>query len=391
MGIAKESSYGVTHYEPSKTYEGYTLFAPLGDFFTWLIDMDGRIVHAWQLPYRPGQHAKLLPNGNLLYLGRTRAQKGPEAGLGGFGGRAMISDWNSNVVWEYQNDFMHHDFSPMKNGNFLLLYWPSLTPEAFEKKLKGGPPARIASSTRVGAPGKMWACGILEVTPEKEVVWEWKDYEHLDPEVEVLGPIDWRSEWLHANAVEELPDGNVLLTSRGVSAIHIIDKKTGKVKWRSTPEMGVCHPHDATMLPNGNIMWFDNGMERNDTEQMYTRVAEVNPRTNKIVWEYKDNPPHEFYSGIQGGCQRLPNGNTLICESTRGRLFEVTPDKEIVWEFVNPCYGYDLGPGWWNGVRKCFRYSPDYEGLKGKTLDQEEYVWLNKAMGLYKPKTGRGR
>ena len=38
----------------------------------------------------------------------------------------------------------------------------------------------------------------------------------------------------------------------------------------------------------------------------------------------------------RGAAQRLPNGNTLITESERGRVFEVTPQKEIVWEFWNP-------------------------------------------------------
>lgn len=386
MGIAKDSQFGVTHYDPSKACEGYTLFASLGDFYAWLIDMEGRIVHAWQLPYRPGQHAKLLPDGKLLYLGRSQDQKGPEEGLGGFGGKALISDWDSNVLWEYSNDYMHHDFSPTSKGNFLVLYWSCLMPKDIEAKIKGGPPSHIAESTRVGAPGKMWACGIQEITPEKKVVWEWRDYEHLDPEIEILGPLDWRSEWLHANAVEELPNEDILLTSRGISAIHIIDKKTGDVKWRFSGD--ISHPHDASMLENGNILVFDNGMGRINSELCYSRVVEINPRTNKIVWEFKDNPPHEFYSGIQGGCQRLPNGNTLIVESTRGRIFEVTPDCEIVWEFVNPSYGYDLGPSWWNGVRKAFRYSPDYEGLKGKTLDHEKFYWLNKAWGLYKPSSG---
>jgi hypothetical protein len=34
--------------------------------------------------------------------------------------------------------------------------------------------------------------------------------------------------------------------------------------------------------------------------------------------------------------RRLPNGNTLIVESQAGRAIEVTPDQEIVWEFVHP-------------------------------------------------------
>jgi hypothetical protein len=58
--------------------------------------------------------------------------------------------------------------------------------------------------------------------------------------------------------------------------------------------------------------------------------------SESIEWEYRASPPEMFYSQIKGSNQRLPNGNTLICESQNGRAFEVTRDKEIVWEFYNP-------------------------------------------------------
>jgi len=54
-----------------------------------------------------------------------------------------------------------------------------------------------------------------------------------------------------------------------------------------------------------------------------------------IVWEYKGDEKNKFFSLASGSCQRLPNGNTLITESDRGRVFEVTPQGQIVWEYVN--------------------------------------------------------
>lgn len=391
MGLAKEKYCGVTYCDSSNTYNGYTLFAPLGGFWAWLIDMQGKIVHAWKMPYRPGQHGVLLPDGNLLYLGRSQDQRGPEQGLGGFGGKLLIADWDSNVIWEHKNDYMHHDCWPMKNGNFLILIWSGLMPREVRAKIKGGVPKSFMEGTRIGGPGttskeEMWTGSILEITPEKKVVWEWKEYEHLDPELDIINPLDWPSEWTHTNSVQELPNGDILISTRSLSSLYIIDRNTGDVKWRWGPGE-LAHQHDATMVENGNIICFDNGMGRPNTELKYSRVVEVDPKTNKIVWEYKDNPPNEFYSAIQGGCQRLPNGNTLITESTRGRIFEVTHDGEIVWEFVNPCYGWDLGPGWWNGVRRVYRYGPDYEGLKGKTLDAKKFNWLNKVYGLDKMRT----
>ena len=76
----------------------------------------------------------------------------------------------------------------------------------------------------------------------------------------------------------------------------------------------------------------------------YSRVLEINPVTLEVVWEYSalkakiatDNNPNIFFSPLQGNVQRLPNGNTLICEAAYGRVFEVTPDLDTVWEYVDP-------------------------------------------------------
>jgi outer membrane protein assembly factor BamB len=80
------------------------------------------------------------------------------------------------------------------------------------------------------------------------------------------------------------------------------------------------------MLPNGRVLLFNNGTEQ-------STVLEVDPRTDKIEWQYT---APGFFSEKRGSNQRLANGNTLITESDRGRVFEVTPEGEVVWEFVNP-------------------------------------------------------
>jgi hypothetical protein len=85
------------------------------------------------------------------------------------------------------------------------------------------------------------------------------------------------------------------------------------------------------VLENGNILLFDNGVYRK-----YSRVIEIDPRSGKIVWEYKGNPPESFFYVDRGAAQRLPNGNTLIVDSAEGRVIEVTKSGEVVWEFYNP-------------------------------------------------------
>ena len=67
-----------------------------------------------------------------------------------------------------------------------------------------------------------------------------------------------------------------------------------------------------------------------------SRVLELDPVRREIVWSFEGDPPESFFSKRRGSNQRLPNGNTLICESEKGRVFEVDTQGELVWEFWNP-------------------------------------------------------
>jgi hypothetical protein len=109
---------GITVYHPDKVDHGYTLFAPMTGTSAYLIDMQGRIVHHWALPYRPGAYGDLLDNGRLLVAGRTGKSPVP---FGGAGGTLMELDWDGQVLWEYVEDTMHHDFCRLPNGNSMVL------------------------------------------------------------------------------------------------------------------------------------------------------------------------------------------------------------------------------------------------------------------------------
>jgi hypothetical protein len=85
------------------------------------------------------------------------------------------------------------------------------------------------------------------------------------------------------------------------------------------------------MLENGNILIFDNGVDRRSS-----RAIEIEPLAGRIVWEYEADPPAAFYTSQRGSAQRLPNGNTLLCDGNGGRAFEVDAGGETVWEWFNP-------------------------------------------------------
>lgn len=118
----------------------------------------------------------------------------------------------------------------------------------------------------------------------------------------------------------------------------IVERSSGQIIWRLGRDT-LSHQHYPHEMPNGNILIFDNGTYRENVALNFSRVIEVDRKTKQIVWQYTDTPPQNFFSPYISGAQRLPNGNTLITEGNYGRLFEVTQDKEIVWEYVNPHFG----------------------------------------------------
>jgi len=324
--------------------------------------MEGNFVHHWDVAHDPGTHGVLLPNGNLLYAGEIPDNPLPE--FGGGGGELLEIDWDGNVVWRYEDPYLHHDFQRLANGNTMILRWVK-TPDEVAAKIKGGVPG----TEREGA---IWSDCFQEITPEGKVVWEWLGYEHLDPETDAICPLCRRAEWTHANACFVLPDGNILTSFHTLNTIAIIDKNSGDFKWRWGPGE-LAHQHDPRMLDNGNILVFDNGAHRPARVVGYSRVLEVNP-DGQIVWEFKEESPLNYYSSFISGCQRLPNGNTLICEGAIGRFIEVTPDKEVVWEYISPFYA-KKNPVWGlaNLVFRAHRYGSDYPGLKGKDLDPDRF------------------
>ncbi|MBI3964100.1 MAG: aryl-sulfate sulfotransferase [Chloroflexi bacterium] len=164
-------------------------------------------------------------------------------------------------------------------------------------------------------------------------------------------------EWTHGNAVVELPDGRLALSFRNTSMVVFVDRETGELVWKlgAPPLSG---QHAPTPLPNGNLLIFDNGPHRLDESLPFSRVIEVDPTTKEIVWTYQDRPLSNFFSPRISNAQRLPNGNTLICEGWFGRLFEVTADGQTVWEYVSPYFG-DSPRGHVNHVFRAYRYGAE--------------------------------
>ncbi|HSW39779.1 MAG TPA: aryl-sulfate sulfotransferase [Acidobacteriota bacterium] len=411
-GVVRAQAYeaivgptGVLLYDREHVYEGYTLFSPMGSRTVYLIDMQGNVVHTWKTAYTPGSFAMMLENGNLL---RGGVLGGSPAAFGGAGGIVQEIDWDGNVVWEYKlqtpDAVQHHAFTRMPNGNTLILAWERISADEF---IARGREPRTIPVAGAGMNGRFntdfWVDFVREVNPAGETVWQWRAWDHVG-----TGPFQFDLnytvpdtmagsagyyDWTHFNAVEYLPETDqIILSSRNFSEIYFVDRKTGRMvyrwgnpsaygqgeapSWLNNGDQKMFGNHNVTHVGGTRFMIFDNGSERPEGNR--SAVIEIDITTGNIVWEYTAPTSNSFYTARQGAAQRLPNGNTLVTSSNHGHLFEVTREKKVVWDYVNPLVGEDQircflgGEGLnFNMIHRAYRYGKDFPGFAGKDLSRK--------------------
>ncbi len=155
--------------------EGYVLFHPGASTATYLMDMDGQVVHIWDGKFNCMQ-AYLKDNGNLLRL--ERDPDFPTFAAGGQGGRIIEYDWEGNVIWDFklatEKNLTHHDIEILPNGNILAITYDAVTKE--EAISIGRDPAQTPEAG-------IWLDKIVEIKPSGtnagEIVWEWRMIDHL--------------------------------------------------------------------------------------------------------------------------------------------------------------------------------------------------------------------
>lgn len=364
---------GVTRYDPDRTHDTYVLYSTT-EPRTLLVDMNGNEVNEW--PYGGFPPELVDPAVNDGRRGEVILQREPDI----FANETLLRcDWDGEVVWEWGADApdgaarQNHDLAPLPNGNLLVL---SMT----------------ESPDSIPFPDQ----AIYEVTPAGEVVWEWYASEHLEDcgftgekQRQLLSEDGRpRSSIFVLNAMDPVgpnpryeagddrfhPD-NLVINSREGCFVAVVEKATGDVVWRLGPEFPAAYDHtarafgadhgfprevdslsgnhDAHVIQEGrpgagNLLVFDNqgaaGVPPHYLAMFPgSRVLEIDPGTKEIVWQYdascSGEPYWRCYSSFISSARRLPNGNTLVCEGMNGRFLQVTPEGDVVWEFVNPHFG----------------------------------------------------
>jgi hypothetical protein len=315
---------GVTLHESELAYDGYNLYNSRWRDRAYLIDMKGEVAHTWFAPGLGGNwhHIEMLPSGELLTIHKD--------------GYLAKLDWNSKLLWKREL-FTHHDIATDESGEIWVL-----THDFAEIPFGDGKIPILDDY-------------IVALSPEGEVLRKFSVFELFGDAVkesrfEAIARVmnktgregieEKRSllDLFHTNTLERLDRdiggmktrGDFLICPKHLDLVAIVDLETNRVEW-SWGDGELQGPHQPSVISNGNILIFDNGGGRK-----YSRLVEVDPATNEIVWQYKADPPESFYSATRGGAQELPNGNILVTESDKGRVFEITRDGRTVWEFYNP-------------------------------------------------------
>ena len=437
MGRPTVFPTGTTLYDPSKCDSGYTLFMgrQIGAI---LINMNGKVVRQWKdfmgMPCKMIKGGHVL--GSLAARDAAIAsQDFADVTMIDWDGNV---EWTFNkydhvndpdgIEWAARQ---HHDYQMEGNPVGYPVPGQEVTPD-FGKMLilthKDVNKPKIS-------PHQLLDDCVIEIDREGNILWEWSVIDHFnefgfteeqknamyrDPTMRptgqgdlfhincasYVGPNHWYDE-----GDERFNPQNIIMDSRECNIMFIVSHETGEIVWQvgpdftKTPELRIfgtiVGPHHTHMIPKGlpgegHIMVYDNGgwagygapnqfsktglkVSRRDG----SRVVEFDPTTLEIVWECKgeeigatDAPftTHYFYSPLTSDAQRLPNGNTFICEGTSGRFMEFTPDNELVWEYNYPRLGSGL-------IYRAYRIPydwvpqlPEQEEVAIERIDNTEYV-----------------
>jgi hypothetical protein len=412
-GILAQAGCGSALASSADPAMSYVLVAPTKSNNTYLMDLNGQLVHEWKGDAIPGLSVYLLPNGHLLRA--NSLGQGAFPGLGGNGGRVTEYDWDGNVVWTFDYNSptyqQHHDIKKMPNGHVLMVASEMRSGE--EAIAAGRDPATIPANNQI------WSDTVVEVDPStNRIVWEWRIWDHLLPpgsdpseHPELIDPNSHAvaaSDWTHVNAIDYNASlDQVMISSRNLSEILVIDHSTTTAqaaghtggrsgrggdlvfRWGNPGNYGSSAPqqlfgqHNAHWIEDGlsgagEILIFDNG---DATLRPYTTSVQIAPRVNPDGsyvmdptsdsfmpaapdWVYEANPPTSLFAKIISSAQRLENGDTLLCDGPAGHFFEVTPGGNTVWSYVLT----DTAGKSPIQIFRATRYEGTYAGLAGRTL-----------------------
>lgn len=409
--------------------EGYTLFTPQRNNEVFLMDNCGQKIHQWTFTESPGATCYLLPNSNLLRAGKDNLE---------------IRDWNNNIVWSYPTTAngiaQHHDIEPLPNGNILCIVSDIYTLANITSE--GRNPAITDTTFKIDKIIELQPIGINNAN----IVWEWKFINHFiqdfDATKQNYGIVQNHPELLdlnftngqdfdytHLNAIDYNASlDQIMISARHLSEVYIIDHSTttlqaasntggnsnkgGDFLWRwgnsqvykqgTITNQKLFLQHDCKWIETGyldagKITVFNN---EGDGSGTFSSIHIISPEIVNGIYTKTNslfNPQNFEFSwngsilgtvineGKQSGVQSLPNGNLFICETSLGRISEITKTGTHLWSYKNPTgpivnsnytiYAQNsIIPSNLNGIFRADKYPSTYVGFNNLVLNSNGII-----------------
>ena len=266
-----------------------------------LFDQNGKLINRWHAEAEHWGVCELLPNGDLIVPELTEDSK------------AILRrmNWQGETIWiteggkDGRDDLVvHHDVEVRPDGLVSTLSRTSRTDIAVDDELPFGDEHVALVDPKNGSLIEQRSFYDMWLNADTPLPWlekRWKDLPRGGGRIDLFHSNS--VEWMWRPKLSELnpifSQGNVLVSFRHQACIAIFDWEEERMIW-NWGRGELSGAHDATVLSNGNILVFDNGINRK-----WSRVVELDPLKREIVWQYQGTSEGDLWSRTRGSSQRI--------------------------------------------------------------------------------------
>ena len=444
--FAQDNTVGLISLKSWLADDGYTLLYPHNQSNVYLINNCGEVVHMWEgaEDVKPGNTAYLSPNGNLVTTSRSSFIGDDAIWAGGGGADIEVKSWDNEILSTFtlnnESDRLHHDIEVMHNGNILAISWEY---QSKEDAIAAGRDSLNLPGNQLWPDNVI---EIEPTSGEIVWEWHsWdhliQDFDETKANFGVVGDHpelidinfdthDGDPDWLHANAIDYHPEfDQIMLSIPYFNEIWIIDHSTsteeaatssggiygngGDLMYRwgnpttyragDSTDQKLFFQHDAHwnidhISPGnkdfGKVMVFNNRAGEDFSTANIFDPMFIDYQSNYMIMDGQFIPsdfdltlthptPQRMYSTGLSSFQQLVNGNYLITVGRFGYTFEITPDNEIVWEYITPLRnGVAIAQGDSLAINnnltfRSHKYPENYGAFVGKDLSAKGWIEEN--------------
>lgn len=445
-----QNTVGLLSFDEAAIYPGYNLIFPHNQPNVYLLNNCGEIVHSWEddANFVPGNAVYILENGDLVKCKRDRDHTSNFPIWGGGGGETLeVRTWDNDLLYSLtmNNAFyrLHHDVEPLPNGNILAIAWAK---KSNAQCIAAGRNPEIMST------GEVWTERIFEWNPiSGRIVWEWDAFDHLiqdfDSTKANYGVVSEHPElidfnydthrghpdWLHINSIDYNPVlDQIMLSVPYFDELWIIDHSTtteeamghtggnsGRggdllYRWGNPAAYQMDTITNKKLFFQHDLRWINPDAQPEDEDfgkvSLYNNRVAFNGSTANIVATIQEGDyqmsngtflpsDHDFtikhpsslarpFSNALSSTQVLPNGNFLMISGRFGFAYELTPEADVVWEYLVPIATGERatqGDSLFinsNITFKIDRYALDNSIFEGRDLSPKGFLELNPNEGF---------